>query len=120
MPYTDMFKDTGCRTFLKYWGGELIEFVLKQAGLGKEWEKISEIGKPYIIKAKIGFFEIDTTGRYEKLMYIMSSWYKKRMSVGGTEGFVKRNIKPNEILEIIDGSNTLEKLDKMYYELMKS
>lgn len=102
----------GVKNLLNYWGGELIEDMLKKAKLKNKLKEFNNIGNPYIIKIRVSLRELDKSS-LERIIYIMNLFYKKGEKLGIDHTFY-RDVKPNEIIQIIEGETLLKEINMKY------
>lgn len=107
-PYGTLNKrSSGSEHFFKFWGGELLEDILKPT-LKNDYSELKKIGTPYIVRKEISFNLIDYPTK-QRIIYLMLRFYKDK-KLDGTDFTFYENINPTEIKEIIEASNVLENL----------
>lgn len=98
--------DSGCISFLKFWGGESICYNINNFKTVSK--RILEISKPYIVKFRIKYSDIYNATLIENMKTKLK--YGRLLEPCG--GITCKNIKSEEIVDILKADEILSSIEK--------
>jgi hypothetical protein len=106
--------DSGCNDFFKFFGGEAVRKILYEIK-DDTYPYLEESGIPAVITFSFKFKEIASFQQDQLVKQLIYSQVftseDEEYSGFSLEGYIKREIKPNEILQIISNPNVNELKD---------
>lgn len=98
----DQVVGSGADRLFTYFGGEAIYVPIAQRP--SIAEKLRAIGKPVVVEVSINPQELYTFSRFPFAIYALSLFHRRKnpnACIHGREGYLKRNVVPDEIVSVI-------------------